>query len=124
MAVPPRAAALFDEGAALERAGDLPGAFASYEAAVETHPDYLAACKALARLSLAIDEIRAFQNWCHEASRIDPMDPEPYAMLGGWLARRGRRAEALETLRHALTRRPLPDGERAAVEAALRAIQL
>lgn len=64
--------------------------------------------KHLARLSLRINEIRAFVNWCHEALRIDPNDPEPHLMLAAHLAERGRQREADEELRmaeHARLRR-------------------
>lgn len=64
--------------------------------------------KHLARLSLRINEIRAFSNWCHEALRIDSNDPEPHLMLARHLAEKGRQREADEEYRmaeHARLRR-------------------
>ncbi len=57
-------------------------------------PDNAQIAKHLARLSLRINEIRAFVNWCHEALRIDPRDPEPHVMLAEHLAAQSRWAEA------------------------------
>ncbi len=58
-------------------------------------------CKELARLSLAINEVRAFSNWCHEAIRLSPADAEPHLMIGRFLSASARWTEALESLREA-----------------------
>ena len=108
----------------LAEAGDLAEAFLTIERAVQVFPDYSEACKTLARLSAETNEIRAFQNWCHEAARIDPKDPEPYWMLGDLLGRQGRREEAMEALRRGLAMRPLGDGMRERLEARLREVEL
>jgi Flp pilus assembly protein TadD len=91
-------------GKALATQGDVGPAIESLERALELNADHGPACKLLARLCLQINERRAFANWCHEASRIDPNDPEPYLMLAEELDRRGRTAEA-EEARQAAARR-------------------
>ena len=58
-------------------------------------------CKELARLSLQVNEIRAFANWCHEAMRINPADSEPHLMIARILVRQHRWGEAVETLEQA-----------------------
>ena len=58
-------------------------------------------CKELARLSLQVNELRAFANWCHEAMRIDAADPEPHLMIGRVLVRYKRWGEAVESLEQA-----------------------
>lgn len=55
-------------------------------------------CKELAKLSLTVNEVRAFANWCHEAMRIDGADPEPYLMISRVLVMNKRWAEAIESL--------------------------
>lgn len=59
-------------------------------------------CKELARLSLQVNELRAFANWCHEAMRINPSDPEPHLMMGRVLVGSQRWGEAVETLEQGL----------------------
>jgi tetratricopeptide (TPR) repeat protein len=59
-------------------------------------------CKELARLSLTVNEVRAFANWCHEAIRIDGTDPEPYLMISRVLVQNQRWAEAIESLEQAI----------------------
>lgn len=59
-------------------------------------------CKELARLSLTVNEVRAFANWCHEAIRINGADPEPYLMISRVLVMSERWAEAVESLEQAL----------------------
>ncbi len=70
------------------------------QALILTHDDARIP-KHLARLSLRINEIRAFSNWCHEALRIDDTDPEPHLMLANHLSERGRKREAEEEYRMA-----------------------
>jgi Tfp pilus assembly protein PilF len=55
--------------------------------------------KWLAKLNLRIDEVRAFQSWCHESMRIDPRDPEPHEMLARYFETNGRQGEADEEWR-------------------------
>ncbi|MBL8234035.1 MAG: hypothetical protein JNL98_36400 [Bryobacterales bacterium] len=59
-------------------------------------------CKELARLSLNVDEVRAFANWCHEAIRINGADPEPHLMISRVMVASERWAEAVESLEKAL----------------------
>lgn len=102
MSVPAEAAGLYDEGLRLAAEGKIHEAFVTIERAVEVYPDFGPACKTLAKMSLEVNEVRAFQNWMHEACRIDPSDPEPYLMMGRLLAFQRRSAEAVEALRHAI----------------------
>jgi len=95
---------LYKLGVALASQGDVARAIDALEQAVEIDGDHGGACKLLAKLCLQINERRAFANWCHEASRIDPNDPEPYQMLAEELERAGRRDEAAEA-RQAAERR-------------------
>jgi tetratricopeptide (TPR) repeat protein len=95
---------LFQLGAALAADGQVGAAIEALEKAVELDPDHAGACKLLAKLALQINERRAFANWCHEASRINPEDPEPYWMIAEELTRGGRHEEAAEA-RQAAERR-------------------
>jgi cytochrome c-type biogenesis protein CcmH/NrfG len=95
---------LFQLGSALADSGEVGEAIVALERALEIDPDHARSCKLLARLSLQINERRAFVNWCHEASRIDPGDPEPYQMMAEELTRIGRHDEAAEA-RQAAERR-------------------
>lgn len=84
------------EAQKLTDAGDLAAAFDVLESAIQQGAEHAEIAKFCARLSLRINEIRAFTNWCHEALRIDPADPEPHDMLAEVLTSRGRHAEAAE----------------------------
>jgi predicted Zn-dependent protease len=95
---------LYQLGSTLAAQSEVAQAIEVLERAVELDADHAGACKLLARLSLQINERRAFANWCHEASRIDPEDPEPYQMMAEELARVGRHEEAAEA-RQAAERR-------------------
>ncbi|MDX2182132.1 MAG: hypothetical protein SFV18_21245 [Bryobacteraceae bacterium] len=64
------------------------------ESALLDDPENSRIAKECARLSLEINELRAFTNWCHEALRIDPRDPEPHEMMSAVLRRIGRVEEA------------------------------
>jgi cytochrome c-type biogenesis protein CcmH/NrfG len=105
----PAAETYFELGVLLRRQGEAAEAFLALEKAVELDPSHHRACKELARLSRDTRELRAFTNWCHEAARIDPHDPEPLVMLGEALADQHRWEEALEALRLAVTLRPMAD---------------
>ena len=72
------------------------------EEAVASGNESSGICKELARLSLTVNEVRAFANWCHEAMRIDPTDPEPFLMIARVLVAARRWEEAVETLGHAI----------------------
>lgn len=85
------------------------------EQAVAIGEETSAICKELARLSLTVNEVRAFSNWCHEAMRLDPADPEPHLMIARVLVDNQRWQEASEALNAALARR-LPDAERREAE--------
>lgn len=80
----------------LAAAGEVGEAIALLEAAIEEGKETAGIAKMLARLSLQIDEVRAFQNWCHEALRMDPKDVEVYRMLEDYFRSNGRDFEADE----------------------------
>jgi tetratricopeptide (TPR) repeat protein len=101
LSVPVEASELYQKGIRLAAEGDVHAALVAIERAVEIFPDFAEACKTLARLSLEVNEVRAFQNWIHEACRIDPADGEPYLLMGRLLASQGRSAEAIEALERA-----------------------
>lgn len=82
--------------AAKDQLGD---AFLALEECVTLSPDHILACKLLAKLSLAANEVRAFTNWLHEAQRIDERDPEPHLLLAEHLTGRRRWEEAAAELR-------------------------
>ena len=81
---------------ALVAAGHVGEAILLLEEAIETGRETAGIAKMLARLSLQIDEVRAFQNWCHEALRMDPCDIEVYQMLEAYFRDNGRDFEADE----------------------------
>lgn len=113
--MPVEAAELYDHGLRLAAEGSIHEALVTIERAVEIHPDFGPACKTLAKLSLEVNEIRAFQNWMHEACRIDPSDSEPYVLMGRLLTAQRRSAEAVETFRRALSL-GVPDTQRREIE--------
>jgi hypothetical protein len=76
--------------------GRIGEAIAVLELAIEQGQETAAIAKLLAKLSLRIDEVRAFQNWCHEALRIDENDLEVYEMLEAYFRDNGRDYEADE----------------------------
>lgn len=76
-------------------------AFDHLERSVQLEPDNAAACKLLARLSLSVNEIRAFVCWCHEAARIEPLDPEPHLMMAEVFEQANRLKEAAEARQRA-----------------------
>ncbi len=82
------------EAEALQAAGDWGAAIAHLEKAVALCEDDAQVTKELAKLNLRIDEVRAFQNWCHESLRIDERDPEPHEMLAAYFDAKGRLEEA------------------------------
>ena len=98
---------LYQLGKALASQGDVARSMEALEQALELDGEHAPACKLLAKLCLQINERRAFVNWCHEASRIDPEDPEPYQMMADELQRIGRHDEA-EEARQAAMRRQSP----------------
>ena len=66
------------------------------EEAVENGKETAEIAKMLAKLSLQIDEVRAFQSWCHEGLRMNPKDLEIYQMLEDYFRLHGRDFEADE----------------------------
>ena len=85
------------ENAALLAAGaKLGDAISLLEQAVQDGQETAAIAKLLAKLSLQINEVRAFQSWCHEALRMDPNDIEVYKMLEAYFRSNGRDWEADE----------------------------
>ncbi len=116
--MPAEAAELYGRGLRLAEEGSIHEALVTIERAVEVYPDFGLACKTLARLSLEVNEVRAFQNWMHEACRIDPEDAEPYVLMGRLLAVQRRSAEALEAFQRALSL-GVPDSQRREIEAML-----
>ena len=91
----------YSQGCAHAERGELAEAFDQLERCVQLEPDHAPACKLLARLSLTVNEVRAFVCWCHEAARVDPADPEPHLMMAEAFERMGRLAEAAEAHRRA-----------------------
>jgi hypothetical protein len=77
-------------------AGKVGDAILLLEEAVEAGKETAGIAKLLAKLSLQIDEVRAFQSWCHEALRIDPTDTEVHQMLESYFRAHGRDFEADE----------------------------
>jgi hypothetical protein len=106
------AAEYFRLGVELAEKDRLGDAFVALEECVTLDPDHGQACKLLAKLSLAANEVRAFTNWLHEAQRIDERDPEPHLLLAEHLAGRRRWEEAAAEVR--IARRKDPHGTLAA----------
>lgn len=79
--------------------GDLGDAILVLERAVQECDDNADVTKLLAKLNLRINEVRAFQSWCHESMRIEPLDPEPHEMLADYFEANGRSGEAEEERR-------------------------
>jgi uncharacterized protein HemY len=100
----------------LRDGGQISKAIDLLEQAVAAGDESAEICKELARLSLTVNEVRAFANWCHEATRIDGADPEPHIMIGRHLCGMRRWDEAAEALGVALKLGIADDAERAAVE--------
>lgn len=99
--------------------GRLGEAIAHLEQAVALGEESSEICKQLARLCLAVNEVRAFANYCHEAMRLDPSDGEPYLMMGRVLSGRKRWGEVVEALEAALRIGSLSDVDRGEAEALL-----
>lgn len=98
---------VFLEGAEnLVARGKLGDAILLLEQAVEDGKETAAIAKLLARLSLQIDEVRAFQSWCHEALRMDPNDIEIYKMMEDYFRENGRDFEADEVREIAASIKP------------------
>jgi len=85
----------------LADAGRIGEAIVLLEEAVARCAENAGICKLLAALNLRIHEIRAFQNWCHEALRIDEADAEPHQMLAAYFQSQQRDFEAEEELQAA-----------------------
>jgi tetratricopeptide (TPR) repeat protein len=81
---------------ALAANGQIGEAIELLEEAVESDRETAGIAKLLAKLSLRINEVRAFQNWCHEALRMDPKDLEVYEMMEAYFRSVGRDFEADE----------------------------
>lgn len=94
----PQTSAYLDRAQALAGAGQIGEAIILLEECVATCSDSAAVCKLLAALHLRIDEVRAFQNWCHEALRIEEDDPEPHHMLAAYFFANQRDFEGEEEL--------------------------
>lgn len=103
-----------DQSAQLRDAGKMGEAIDLLERAVAIGEESPGICKELARLSLTVNEVRAFANWCHEAMRLDPADPEPHLMIGRVLVDSERWEEASEALNAALSRNLDEPGRREA----------
>ena len=99
----------FKLGLRLGTEDKLGDAFLALEECVTLDPDHGLACKELARLSLAANEVRAFTNWLHEAQRIDERDPAPHVMMAEYLVTRRRWEEADQEIRIALRKQPAPE---------------
>jgi hypothetical protein len=94
----PQTSGYLEQAQALAASGEIGEAIILLEECVATCRDSAPVCKLLAELNLRIDEVRAFQNWCHEALRIDEKDPEPHRMLAAYFSSHGRDFEAEEEL--------------------------
>lgn len=88
--------AILSQATELASNGKIGEAIMLLEEAVETDRETAGICKLLARLSLQIDEVRAFQNWCHEGLRLDPNDAEFFFMQEDYFRQNGRDFEADE----------------------------
>ncbi len=86
----------------LEEEGKIGSAIDLLEQAVALGEEDPVLCKEIARMCLAINEVRAFANWCHEAIRLNPADGEPYLMMARELYTAARWHEAVEALEQAL----------------------
>lgn len=98
---------LYAEAQRFVASGEIGDAILLLERAVEECEDNADVTKLLAKLNLRIDEVRAFQNWCHESLRIAPRDPEPHEMLADYFEANGRAGEAEEERRVAAELRQL-----------------
>jgi Tfp pilus assembly protein PilF len=87
---------IVDKARNLADQGDIGTAIALLEESIERGEESAEIAKLLATLSLRIDEVRAFQNWCHEALRINPKDFTVHLMLADYFAANGREFEAEE----------------------------
>ncbi|MBL8209828.1 MAG: hypothetical protein JNK87_03920 [Bryobacterales bacterium] len=99
--------------------GRVGAAIAHLEQAVALGQESPDICKELAKLCLAVNEVRAFTNYCHEAMRLDPADGEPYLMIGRVLSARKRWGEVVEALEAALRIGALNPAHRAEAESLL-----
>lgn len=104
------------QSAQMRDAGRMGEAIDILEQAVAIGEESSAICKELARLSLTVNEVRAFSNWCHEAMRIDELDSEPHIMIGRVLVDQQRWEEAAEAFGEALNRSIADPAERQEVE--------
>ncbi len=104
------------QSAQMRDAGRMGEAIDILEQAVAIGEESSEICKELARLSLTVNEVRAFSNWCHEAMRIDERDSEPHIMIGRVLVEQQRWEEAAEALLEALSRTIADPAERREVE--------
>jgi len=87
---------------ALQERGEIGRAIDVLEQAIAAGDESPEICKETARLCLSVNEVRAFTNYCHEAMRLDPSDPEPHLMIGRVLSQYERWEEASEALEQAL----------------------
>jgi hypothetical protein len=81
-------------------------AFYCMEARVAAGGEDAETCRRLAWLAWAIDDMRAVQNWAHEAMRLDGASPEPHLLLGLLFRSEDRWREAWEEFGAALRRGP------------------
>jgi tetratricopeptide (TPR) repeat protein len=100
----------------LEQRGEIGRAIDVLEQAIAIGDETSEICKETARLCLIVNEVRAFTNYCHEAMRLDPADPEPHLMIGRVLSQFGRWEEASEALEHVLSMPALTPEQRAESE--------
>jgi hypothetical protein len=96
----------------LEKRGEIGRAISVLEQAIAIGDETPEICKETARLCLLVDEVRAFTNYCHEAMRLDPADPEPHLMIGRVLSQYERWEEASEALEHVLNMPALTASQR------------
>jgi hypothetical protein len=92
--------------------GEIGRAIDLLEQAIASGDESPQICKETAKLCLIVNEVRAFTNYCHEAMRLDPSDPEPHLMIGRVLSDYERWEEASEALEYALRMPALTTSQR------------
>jgi tetratricopeptide (TPR) repeat protein len=103
---PASATAQFNLGTALSVNGELDGAVAALEHALEQRPDYASAHNNLASILRARGDAAGAEMHLREALRIDPFNPEAHRNLAALSRDRGDLAAALTLYREALQLRP------------------
>lgn len=96
--------------------GRVTSVYLELEAEVAQGREDFETLRRLGWLAWAIDDIRAVDVWCHEASRHDRSSPEPHLLLGLVLRAEKRWHEAWEEFSVGLNRPGLDEERRAQLE--------